>query len=100
MKDQQIERVDNFGDTRKIVFDIEHKKILGVGRVSPSDVSRLLEKMSEHYSSTKTKRGKRIAELSADLAKLVRSDGKFYADTYSYIAKGETLVLTLDKEVE
>ena len=96
----QIERVDNFGDTRKIVFDIERKQFQGVGRVSPTDVSRLLEKIAEHYGPAKTKRGKRIAELSADLAKLVRSDGKFYVDTYSYIAKGETLVLTLDKEVE
>ena len=101
MKDMpKIERVDLFGDTRKIVFDMEHKQFLAVGRVSPTDVSRLLEKIAEHYGPAKTKRGKRIAELSAELAKLVSADCSFMADTYSYVAKGETLVLTLDKDAE
>ena len=89
----QIERIDLFGDTRKIEFDPERKEFLGVGRVSPTDVSRLLDKVAEHYAPAKTKRGKRIAELSAELSKLVKSDCDFYADTYSFIANGLTLLL-------
>jgi hypothetical protein len=96
----KIERVDLFGDTRKIVFDTDRKQFLAVGRVSPTDASRLFEKIAEHYAPAKTKRGKRIAELAAELAKLVKADCDFYADTYSYIANGETLVLTLDRETE
>ena len=89
----QIERIDLFGDTRKIEFDPERKEFLGVGRVSPTDVSRLLDKVAEHYAPAKTKRGKRIAELSAELAKLVKADCDFYADTYSFIGKGFTLLI-------
>ena len=100
MKDRpQIERIDLFGDTRKIVFDIERKQFQGVGRVSPTDVSRLLEKLAEHYGPAKSKRGTRIAELSAELAKLVKADGDFYADTYSYIANGLTMLLEPDRQV-
>ena len=94
----QIERIDLFGDTRKIEFDPERKEFLGVGRVSPTDVSRLLDKVAEHYAPAKTKRGKRIAELSAELAKLVKSDCDFYADTYSFIANGLTLLLECDRK--
>lgn len=95
----KIERVDLFGDTRKIAFDTERKQFLGVGRVSPTDVSRLLEKIAEHYGLAKSKRGKRIAELAAELAKLVKADCDFYADTYSYIANGLTMLLEPDRQV-
>ena len=95
----QIERVDLFGDTRKIVFDAERKQFQGVGRVSPTDVSRLLEKLTGHYAHAKTKRGKRIAELSAELATLVKADCDFYADTYSFIANGLTVLLEPEAKV-
>ena len=95
----QIERVDMFGDTYKIAFDMERKQFQGVGRVWPTDVSRLLEKLAEHYGPAKTKRGKRIAELSSELAKLVKADGSFYADTYSFIASGLTMQLNTDQQV-
>jgi hypothetical protein len=95
----KIERVDLFGDTRKIAFDTERKQFLGVGRVSPTDVSRLLEKLAEHYGPAKTKRGKRIAELSTELAKLVKTDCDFYADTYSFIAGGLMMLLNTDQQV-
>ena len=89
----QIERIELFGDIHKIEFDPDRKKFQGVGRVSPTDVSRLLDKVAEHYAPAKSKRGKRIAELSSELAKLVKADCDFYADTYSFIANGLTLLL-------
>lgn len=95
----QIERVDLFGDTQKIAFDPERKQFQGVGRVSPTDVSRLLEKIAEHYGPAKSKRGKRIAELAAELATLVKADCDFYADTYSFIANGFTMLLDTDRKV-
>lgn len=97
MKDKiKIERVELFGDTCKIIYNFERKQFQGVGRVSPTDVSRLLDKLSEHYSTSRTKRGKRIAEISNELSKLVKADCNFYADTYSYIAGGETLLFESD----
>ena len=96
---QQIERVDLFGDTRKVAFDNERKQFQGVGRISPTDVSRLLEKISEHYGTAKSKRGKRIAEISAELAMLIKNDGSFYADTYSFIANGLTILLEPEQKI-
>lgn len=95
----QVERVDLFGDTHRIVFDMERKQFQGVGRVSPTDTARLIEKIAEHYGSSKSKRGKRIAELAAELAPLVKADCDFYADTYSHMANGQTLLLEPDRKV-
>lgn len=95
----EIERVDLFGDTMSIVYDADRNQMQGVGRVSPTDASRLLEKIAEHYGPAKTKRGKRIAELAAELAKLVKADCDFYADTYSFIAAGKTIKMGTDQMV-
>ena len=51
----QIERIELFGDIHKIEFDPDRKKFQGVGRVSPTDVSRLLDKVAEHYAPAKSK---------------------------------------------
>lgn len=88
-----IEQINFFGDIHKILFDKDRNEFLGVGRLSPTDVSRLLEKISEHYSNSKTKNGRSISELSSELAKRLFKECDFFADTYSYIAKGETLIL-------
>lgn len=98
MKDKvQIERVDNFGDTRKITYNVERRQFEGVGRISSTDVARLFDKISEHYSPSKSKRGKRITELSTELSKLIKADGNFMADTYSYITAGDTILLHIDR---
>lgn len=98
-KKLKLERIDLFGDLRKIVFDAERKEFQGVGRISPTDTARLISKIAEHYSTSKSKRGKRIAEISAELSKLVKEDCAFYADTYSYIASGFTFVLNPEQKV-
>lgn len=95
----EMERVDLFGDTGKIVFDPERKKFMAVGQVSSTDASRLIEKIAEHYGPAKTRRGKRIAELAAELAKLVKVDCDFVAETYSFIANGFTMLLETDQKV-
>lgn len=98
-KKTKRERVDLFGDICKIAFDVERKEFQGVGLLSPTDAARLINKIAEHYSTSKSKRGKRIAELSAELSKLVKEDCDFYAETYSYIAGGSTIVLSNDRKV-
>ena len=95
----EVERVDLFGDTMSIVYDAERNEMQGVGRLSPTDTSRLLDKIAEHYGAAKTKRGKRIAELAAELARLVKTDCDFYADTYSFIASGKTIKIGTDQQV-
>ena len=68
MKDKvQIERVDNFGDTRKITYNVERRQFEGVGRISSTDVARL------------------------------KADGNFMADTYSYITAGDAILLHIDR---
>lgn len=95
----KVERVDLFGDTCKITYDENHKAFIGVGRISPTDVSRLLEKVTEHYAAKASRRGQRISELSSELAELIKADCSFYADTYSYIASGTAIVLESDRKV-
>ena len=98
-KKLKIERVDLFGEIRKITYDTDRKEFQGVGFVNSRDVSRLFEKIAEHYVEAKSKRGKRIAEISAELAKLVKEDGDFHAETHSYIVDGASIVLKPDVKV-
>lgn len=98
-KKNKIERVDLFGDIRKIAYDPERKLFNGVGRLSFREVSRLIAKVAEHYGTSKTKRGKRIAEISNELARLIVEDGDFMAETYAYIAGGVSIVLSPDEKV-
>lgn len=92
-----IEQIDKFGDVREIKYDTEARQMIAVGRVSPTDISRLLNKMSEYYTKDTSKRGKRIEELSKELSKLILKDCSFYADTHSYIANGPTIQLIPEK---
>lgn len=93
------ERVDLFGDICKISFDPNNKKVEGIGILSATDTARLIAKIAEHYGKAKSKRGKRIFELAGELAKLVKDDGGFTAETHSLVANGMSVVLDSDRKV-
>lgn len=98
-KELTLQRVDLFGDICKISFDPNGKKVEGIGMLSATDTSRLIAKIAEHYGKAKTKRGKRIFELADELAKLVKQDGGFAAETHALVANGMTVVLDSDRKV-
>lgn len=93
------EVVENFGDVCKITYDTQAKQMTCVGRLSPTDISRLLEKIADCYSATKKKQGKRICELASELAPLLKKDCSFFADTISLVAPGNTILLEPDRKV-
>lgn len=93
------ERVDLFGDIRKISFDTSNNKVEAIGILGATDTAKLITKIAEHYAKAKTKRGKRMFELSDELAKLVRQDGTFSAETHAFVANGTTVVLDTDRKV-
>lgn len=98
-KELTLQRVDLFGDICKISFDPNGKKVEGIGIIGATDTARLIEKIAEHYAKAKTKRGKRIFELAGELAKLVKQDGGFAAETHALVANGMTVVLDSDRKV-
>ena len=98
-KGVEPERIDLFGDIRQISFDPNNRKVEGIGIIGATDTARLIAKIAEHYAKAKTKRGKRIFELADELAKLVRQDGGFAAETHALVANGTTVVLDTDPKV-
>lgn len=94
-----IQTIKNFGDVMKITYDEKSSRMEAIGRLSPTDVTRLLDALTTYYSKRKAIRCKRIAELSAELSKLVLRDCSFYADTHALIAVGKTIVLDAERKV-
>ncbi len=98
-KEPRIEVVENFGDTCKIVYNKVRNRMECVGRLSPTDTSRLIQSIADHYRSARKAKGKRIYALASELWKLVKDDCTFFADTISLVTVGNTILLEPDKIV-
>lgn len=97
-KKTKIECIENFGDINKLAYNEKTNRMEAVGRISPTDTARLLLKIAEHYATAKTTRGKRIYELASDLAKLIKTDCDFFADTLMLAALGKTICLDTERK--
>ncbi len=96
-KEPRIELIENFGDTYRIVYNKTRNRMECVGRLSPTDTSRLIQAIADHYSSAKKAKGKRIYALASELWKLIKDDCTFFTDTVSLVAIGNTILLEPDK---
>lgn len=92
----QIQTVENFGDVMKLTYNEKSKRVEAVGRISPTDTTRLLDSIASYYATRRGAKCKRISELAAELSKLVMADCSYYADTYALAVVGKTIVLEAD----
>lgn len=90
--------VENFGDVRELNYNDESRDMEAIGVLSPTDVERLLKSISEAYAKATTKRGKAIASLAAELAKLYWADCGLVVRTRAHVATGQTIVLSAPHE--